>query len=169
MTDPRYPIGEFDVGQSRGREQNIAAVEALPAELGRAVAGLSEDQLEIKYREGGWTLRQTVHHVADSHSNAFIRFKLALTEDLPVIRPYYEDRWAELGDSRLPVDISLQHLQVLHFRWAALLRSMSEADYERRFIHPDTGEWRLADVLALYVWHGRHHTAQILNAPVHQR
>ncbi|MBC7900695.1 MAG: putative metal-dependent hydrolase, partial [Saprospiraceae bacterium] len=105
--------------------------------------------------------RQTVHHVADSHLNSFIRFKLALTEDSPTIRPYYEDRWAELDDSKMPVETSLKIIEGLHARWTELLQSMSDADFDRRLIHPETGEWTLEKLLAMYAWHGRHHTAHI--------
>ena len=112
--------------------------------------------------EGGWTLRQTVHHIADSHINSLCRFKLALTEDeTPTIVPYYEDRWAELADSNLPVDASLAIIDGVHARWAELLRNMSDADYAREFKHPETGPWTLEKVLGLYAWHSLHHTAHI--------
>ncbi|HTH51291.1 MAG TPA: putative metal-dependent hydrolase, partial [Pyrinomonadaceae bacterium] len=111
---------------------------------------------------GGWTVRQTVHHVADSHANSIILFKLALTEDdPPTIRPYYEDRWAELGDSKLPVDVSLRMIDSIHTRWVALLEAMTEEDFQKKFIHPETGEWTLDGALALYSWHSLHHTAHI--------
>ncbi|MEP6945969.1 MAG: YfiT family bacillithiol transferase, partial [Acidobacteriota bacterium] len=130
--------------------------------LAEAVAGLSDVQLDTPYRLHGWTVRQTVHHVADSHMNSIIRFKLALTEDtLPTIKPYFEDRWAELGDSRLPVQVSLDLIASVHARWVALLQSMSDEDYAKMFIHPDTGTWTLDAALALYAWHSLHHTAHI--------
>ncbi len=127
-----------------------------------AVAGLDESQLDTEYRPGGWTVRQTVHHVADSHMNSIIRFKLALTEDsAPTIRPYYEDRWAELGDSKLPIDVSLNLIDGIHARWVSLLESMSDADFAKQFVHPETGPWTLDGALALYAWHSLHHTAHI--------
>ena len=165
MNDFRYPIGEFDRNYDTSpdaRRERIETITNLPARVADAVAGLSEAQIETPYRPGGWTVRQTVHHIADSHANSLIRFKLALTEDeVPTIRPYYEDRWAELGDSRLPIDVSLKMLDAIHSRWIALLNSMSEADYQKKFIHPETGEWTLDAALALYAWHSQHHTAHI--------
>lgn len=164
-TDLRYPIGEFDRNYDSSptaRRERIGTITGLPAKVAAAVAGLNEVQLDTPYRPGGWTVRQTVHHIADSHSNALTRMKLALTEDEPpTIRPYYEERWAELGDSKLPVEVSLKMIDALHTRWAALLASMTDADFERRFIHPETGEWTLDAALALYEWHSRHHTAHI--------
>ncbi len=163
--DLRYPIGEFDrttVHSAGDRSSRIDDIIDLPAKLREAVAGLNESQFDTEYREGGWTIRQTVHHLADSHMNSLIRFKLALTEDSPpVIKPYFEDRWAELGDSRMPVDFSLRMLDTIHARWASLIRSLSEDDFKRKFVHPETGEWTLEEALALYAWHSRHHTAHI--------
>lgn len=163
--DLRYPIGEFDRNYEvspAARAERIQIIKDLPSAVTDAVAGLSEAQLDTEYRPGGWTVRQTVHHIADSHMNSQIRFKLALTEDdVPTIKPYYEDRWAELGDSTLPVDVSLKLIDGIHTRWAALLESMSEADYQKTFIHPETGEWTLDGALALYAWHSQHHTAHI--------
>ena len=163
--DLRYPIGEFDPNfdtSPAAREARLAVIRALPTAVADAVAGLSEAQLDTRYRPDGWTVRQTVHHIADSHSNSLTRFKLALTEDEPpIIRPYYEERWAELGDSKLPINVSIKMLESLHTRWTALLESMSEADYQRSFIHPETGEWTLEAALALYAWHSLHHTAHI--------
>jgi uncharacterized damage-inducible protein DinB len=160
-TDPRFPIGKFDPVSFRSRSENIKSIAELPSRLTNAVAGLSENQLHTPYREGGWTLRQTVHHIADSHINSLCRLKLALTEDAPTIRPYHEERWAELPDSRMPVDVSLKIIEGVHSRWSSLLESMSEADFQREFIHPDTGNWTLENMLALYAWHSRHHTAHI--------
>ena len=162
--DLRYPIGEFDRNfeiSPEARQQRIQILKELPSNLAAAVAGLNDEQLDTEYRPGGWTIRQTAHHVPDSHSNALIRFKWALTEDTPAIKAYYEDRWAMLGDSKLPVDVSLRLVQAIHERWVALLASMSEEDYQRKFVHPETGEWTLDGVLALYAWHSRHHTAHI--------
>src|SRR5437868_4226467 len=166
MTDDlRYPIGNFDTNYDtspEARYERLSTISDLPAKLVAAVAGLSEEQLDTEYRPGGWTVRQTVHHIADSHANSLIRFKLALTEDEPpTIRPYYEDRWAELDDSRLPVDVSLKMLEAIHTRWLVLLNSMSEFDFQKKFIHPETGEWTLEGALALYAWHSLHHTAHI--------
>jgi uncharacterized damage-inducible protein DinB len=163
--DLRYPIGQFernDPVTADTRQTGITAIADLPYGISAAVAGLDDTQLDTEYRPGGWTVRQTVHHVADSHANAYIRFKLALTEDdVPTIKPYYEDRWAELGDSLLPVDVSLRMIESIHSRWVALLQSMSDRDFEKKFIHPETGEWDLEHVLGLYAWHGLHHTAHI--------
>ncbi len=160
--DLSYPIRKFDITNFADRSENKRTIAELPAELANAVTGLSQSQIDTPYRPDGWTVRQTVHHVADSHANSLIRFKLALTEDEPpIIKPYYEDRWAELSDNRLPVEISLQMIDSIHVRWAALLNAMSDEDYNRKFIHPETGEWGLEAALALYAWHSRHHTAHI--------
>ncbi len=160
--DLRYPIGQFDRDDATTRSEHIRTIAELPGKLAAAVAGLNDEQLDTPYRPEGWTLRQTVHHVADSHINSMVRFKLALTEDeAPTIRPYYEDRWAELGDSKMPVDVSLAIVDGVHRRWVSLLESMSDEDFQREFIHPETGNWTLEKVLALYAWHSRHHTAHI--------
>jgi len=163
--DLRYPIGEFDRSfevSPSGRAERMATIRDLPQKMRDAIAGLSDEQLDTEYRPGGWTVRQTVHHVADSHANSIIRFKLALTEDeAPTIRPYYEDRWAELGDSRLPIDVSLAMIDGIHGRWIALMESMSDEEFGKKFIHPETGEWTLDAALALYAWHSRHHTTHI--------
>ena len=165
MTDLRYPIGPFsfpDASTTADRARWIDEIARTPAEMRAAVAGLSAEQLDTPYREGGWTVRQVVHHVPDSHLNALIRFKFALTEDEPTIKPYDENQWAKLADYRLtPVEVSLALLEALHDRWVRLLRSMSEADFQRTFIHPESGRWRLDQYLAQYAWHGRHHTAHI--------
>lgn len=160
--DLRFPIGKFDAVAYSSRGENINTIANLPANLRTAVNGLSDEQLDTPYRPDGWTLRQTVHHLADSHINSLCRFKLALTEDeAPTIRPYYEDRWAELADSKLPVDVSLAIVDGVHTRWAELLRNMTDTDYAREFVHPETGNWTLENVLGLYAWHSRHHTAHI--------
>lgn len=162
MNDPRFPIGKFDAAAFANRADNIQTINAMPASLNNAIDGLNEVQIDTPYRDGGWTLRQTVHHLADSHSNSLIRFKLALTEDAaPTIRPYYEDRWAELSDNKLPVEVSLKMIDAIHSRWTAILKSMSDDDFDRTFIHPETGEWTLESALALYAWHSKHHTAHI--------
>jgi uncharacterized damage-inducible protein DinB len=160
--DLRYPVGKFDSGAYSDRGANLKTIAALPEKLRAAVDGLNEEQLDTPYRDGGWTLRQTVHHIADSHINSLCRFKLALTEDkTPTIVPYYEDRWAELADSKLPVETSLAIVDGVHQRWAALVESMTEDDFKREFKHPETGNWTLERVLGLYAWHSLHHTAHI--------
>lgn len=163
--DLRYPIGEFDRNyevSAAARAARIQIIKDLPSAVADAVSGLNEAQLDTEYRPEGWTVRQTVHHIADSHSNSLTRFKLALTEDEPpTIRPYYEERWAELADSKLPVDASLKMLEAIHTRWAALLESMTDDDFKREFVHPETGNWPLEGALALYAWHSQHHTAHI--------
>src|SRR6185369_15501067 len=141
MTDLQYPVGRFNwEGESSParREQFINDISGLPAQLREAVAGLSEEQLDTPYREGGWTVRQVIHHLPDSHLNSYIRFKLALTEDEPTIKPYQEDRWAELADSRVtPIETSLSLLDSLHQRWILLLRSFTAADWKKTFRHPE--------------------------------
>lgn len=160
--DLRFPIGKFDIANFSSRSENVETIAELPLKLRTAVDGLSDEQLDTQYRPDGWTLRQTVHHIADSHMNSIIRFKLALTEDeAPTIRPYYEDRWAELADSKLQIEISLGIIDGVHARWAELLRNMSDADFAKEFIHPETGNWTLERALALYAWHSKHHTAHI--------
>ena len=162
--DLRFPIGKFDKNieiTSEMRSGFIQTIADLPQLLTKAVEGLTEEQLETPYRPGGWTVRQTVHHVGDSHLNSLCRFKLALTEDAPTIRPYEEARWAELADSRLPVEVSLKMLEAIHLRWTTLLNSMTDEDFGRKLIHPDSGEFTLEQMLALYDWHSRHHTAHI--------
>lgn len=164
-TDLRYPVGRFQRPESLDeaeRRRAIDAVAAAPAQLRAAVAGLTDVQLDTPYRPDGWTVRQVVHHVPDSHMNAYVRFKLALTEDEPTIKPYDEARWAELADTReTPVESSLALLDRLHDRWVRLLRSMSADDFARRLRHPEMGVQRLDQVLALYDWHGRHHVGHV--------
>lgn len=162
--DLRYPVGEFDRNFEMTpelRREFIDTIAACPAGVRKAVEGLSDEQLDTPYRPGGWTVRQTVHHIPDSHLNSYCRFKLALTEDTPTIRPYYEDRWAELADSKMPVDVSLDLLDNVHARWVALLNSLTEADCARKLRHPESGEWTIDFFIALYAWHGRHHMAHI--------
>jgi uncharacterized damage-inducible protein DinB len=137
--------------------------------LRSAVADLNEDQLATPYRPGGWNVRQVVHHLPDSHLNSYIRFRLALTEDNPVVKPYQEAAWAELHDARsAPIELSLALLESLHQRWALLLRSLSERDFARTFQHPELGQLTLAWNLGLYAWHGRHHLAHITNLRTNQ-
>lgn len=163
--DLKYPIGKFqwedNLSEVR-RSEMINQIAELPKKVRAAVEGLDEQQLDTPYRDGGWTVRQLVHHVADSHMNAYIRFKLALTEDEPTIKTYERDRWAETVDSRTaPAEISLALLDGLHHRWAMLLRAMSAADFARKFTHPEHGKMTLERLLGLCAWHGRHHTAHI--------
>jgi uncharacterized damage-inducible protein DinB len=160
--DPRYPIGDFDAAAvTSTRAEQIETLRQLPALLRQAIQGLSDAQLDTPYRDGGWTVRQLVHHVADSHANAYIRFKLAMTEENPTIKPYDEAAWAALADSRLPVEPSLAIIAGVHARLVALLKSLSDEDFERTFRHPERGPMTLAGNLALYDWHSRHHLAHI--------
>ena len=165
MTDLRYPIGKFTFDGSSSeadRQKFIDDIEQTPAKLGAAVQGLSQEKLNTPYRPGGWTVRQVVHHLPDSHLNSYVRFKLALTEDEPTIKPYYEDRWAELQEAKTaPIELSLALLDSLHKRWVLMLRSMKSEDWKRTFRHPDLGVVSLEKNVALYSWHGRHHVAHI--------
>jgi DinB superfamily len=165
MSDLRYPIGKFTFDGSlteKQRNQFIDGIEQAPAKLRAAVRGLSPQQLDTAYRPDGWTVRQVVHHVADSHLNSYLRFKWALTEDEPTIKPYYEDRWAELEEARsAPIEISLALLESLHKRWVWMLRSIKPEGWKRTFRHPELGLMGLEKNLALYAWHGKHHVAHI--------
>lgn len=165
MSDPRFPIGKFHYEGAPSPEQRhkfIAEIAQTPAAIRAAVQGLSPKQLDTPYRDGGWNVRQVVHHVPESHMNAYIRFKLALTEDEPTIKPYAEDRWAKLEDVQsTPIEVSLALLENLHARWVVLLRSLDDQDWKRAFVHPEMGVVPLEKSLALYAWHGRHHTAHI--------
>jgi hypothetical protein len=165
MSDPRYPIGKFSYSGPMSpaeREAAIEKIELTPLELRKAVQGLANAQLETPYREGGWTVRQTVHHVADSHMNAYIRLRFALTEDAPTIKPYDEAQWAQLHDaSAAPVGVSLALLDALHTRWSMLWRSLKEEDFARVFVHPEHGERTVDWLAAIYAWHGPHHVAHI--------
>jgi uncharacterized damage-inducible protein DinB len=161
----RHPIGRFSFqapATAAQRQKWIAEIAEAPARLRAAVAGLSDDQLDTPYRDGGWTVRQVVHHVPESHMNAYIRFKLALTETEPTIKPYDEAAWAETADVReTPIEVSLALLDNLHKRWVVLLKSMSDADFAKQFRHPELGVVPLEKNLALYAWHGKHHVAHI--------
>ncbi len=163
--DPRYPIGRFAAPERFGpvvRASFVDQLAAAPAALRSAVAGLSPAQLDTPYREGGWTVRQVVHHVPDSHLNAYTRFKLALTEEEPTIRTYHEDRWAELPDAESgDVAISLALLEALHARWVAALRATPAGAFSRTLRHPELGVMSIDRLVALYAWHGRHHTAHV--------
>jgi uncharacterized damage-inducible protein DinB len=165
MSDPRYPIGKFSYSSPLTPEQKqqfLDDIEQTPARLRAVVHDLSDKQLDTPYRDGGWTVRQVVHHVPDSHMNSYVRFKLALTEDEPTIRPYLEDRWAELPEAKqAPIDISLALLDSLHRRWMLVLKNLNDADWQRTFRHPELGAMTLEKSLALYAWHGRHHVAHV--------
>jgi uncharacterized damage-inducible protein DinB len=165
MSDPRYPIGKFERPAAVTPEQREAFIEAIaatPLRMREALDGLSAGELDTAYREGGWTARQVAHHVPDSHMNAYIRCKLALTEEQPTIRTYEEDRWARLADTRdTPIEISLSLLDALHTRWVTLLRALPPEDFARTLNHPDHGPMTLDQLLAMYAWHGRHHVAHV--------
>jgi len=165
MSDPRYPIGKFHFEgppTEAQRAQLIATIEQTPTKLRTALEGLSPQQVDTHYREGGWTVRQVAHHVPDSHMNAYFRFKLALTEDEPTIKPYAEDRWAQLADTQSTlVEVSLVLLDSLHTRWVRLLRSLKAEDWKRNFRHPELGLVSLEKNLGLYAWHGQHHVAHV--------
>jgi uncharacterized damage-inducible protein DinB len=163
-TDLRYPVGRvtFTSADATTRAEAIVIIGDLPARLRAAVDGLSDAQLDTSYRDGGWTVRQVVHHLPDSHLNAFSRFKFALTEDRPEIKAYDEAKWAELPDGRTgTVAPSLSLLDGLHARWTLLLRAMRPSDFERQLVHPQNGVMTLDRMLALYAWHCRHHVAHI--------
>jgi len=165
MSDPRYPIGTFqrrDELSPDERGSMIDIIAAAPARLREAVAGLDDARLDTPYRDGGWTVRQVVHHVPESHMNAYIRFKLALTEDNPTIKPYDEDAWSNLADvPRVPIETSLALLEALHERWVTLLDLLKGPDFERPLVHPENGPMPLDRLLQVYAWHGRHHVAHI--------
>jgi hypothetical protein len=163
-TDLRYPVGKFARPTSftdASRAAAIANIAAAPANLRRAVQGLSDAQLDTPYRPGGWTVRQVVHHVPDSHMNAYIRLRLALTEDNPTIKPYDENAWAKLADAKMPVEVSLKLLEAVHERWVVVLKSLQAADFSRTLMHPENGPMTIDSLTALYEWHGRHHVAHI--------
>ena len=163
--DVRYPIGKFSWAGTQTVEERRRCIEeiaAAPGQMRKAVAGLGTSQLDTPYRDGGWTVRQVVHHVPDSHLNSYIRFKFAVTEHEPTIKPYDEAKWAELIDGRTaPIEPSLSLLEGLHHRWALFLRSLSEEDVKRRFHHPELGVVTIDQYIALYAWHGAHHIAHI--------
>lgn len=166
-----YPIGHFTPAAKSlpsVRAAQIETLRTLPERLRAAVNGLSDSQLDTAYREGGWTVRQVVHHVSDSHSVSLERFKLALTEEWPTIKPYDEAAWARLADNRLPVEVSLGLIAGVHARWVALLESLSEEDFQKGFAHPERGRLTLATALAIYEWHSRHHVAQITSLRARQ-
>ena len=168
--DLQYPIGKFTWGRTgqgllaseAERQEWLNDIEAAPAQLRAAVSGLTDQQLDTPYRPGGWTVRQVVHHLADSHMNAYVRFRLGVTENEPTIKPYEEKLWAELTDARTaPADVSLTLLEALHRRWVTLLRSLKPEDFARAIKHPELGHVMLEKYLAMYAWHGKHHVAHI--------
>jgi uncharacterized damage-inducible protein DinB len=163
-TDLRYPIGRADrkpALDASERRAAIDAIAALPKQLRAAVSGLDDAQLDTPYRPDGWTVRQLVHHVADSHMNAYTRFKLGITEEKPVIKPYDEKAWAGLPDATLPIAGSLNLLDALHERLVHLLRHTDDASFARQIEHPENGPMTLDSMLGIYSWHGRHHTAHV--------
>jgi uncharacterized damage-inducible protein DinB len=163
--DPRYPIGRFEMPKEvtkERRQQAMDEIASAPAKLRAAVQGLNGAQLDTPYREGGWTVRQVVHHVPDSHLNAYVRLKLALTEEKPTIKPYDEAAWADLADSKnVPIEVSQALLDSVHTRWDSLWRSMKPEQFARVLVHPEAGERTVDWLLFLYEWHGKHHTAHI--------
>lgn len=165
MSDLRYPIGQPELVprlEAARRGELVTQVADAPARLAAAVAGLTPAQLDTPYRPGGWTVRQVVHHVSDSHLNAYVRFRLALTEDEPLVKTYQEARWAELADARAASpEVSLALLDALHRRWVMLLESLAPEDFARTLRHPELGPMTLDQLLCLYAWHGRHHAAHI--------
>ncbi len=163
-TDPRYPIGKFERPKSVSTGElrdAMAVLSETPGLLRNAVEGLDNSRLNTPYRDGGWTVRQLIHHIADSHMNAFTRLRFALTEDWPTIKPYNEKAWAELHDSTAPVEWSLELIESLHARWVLLLASLTEEQWKRGFVHPENGPMSLEVAAMLYAWHSRHHTAHI--------
>ncbi|MFT8323364.1 MAG: YfiT family bacillithiol transferase [Bacillus sp. (in: firmicutes)] len=162
--DKKYPIGKFTYENEITEEiveRWIEEIEKLPALLQAVIKNLNETQLDMPYREGGWTVRQVVHHIADSHLNAYMRFKLALTEETPVIKPYEESKWAELSDYQLPIDVSLTLIKTLHIRLGNLLRHLTKEQLNKTFIHPESGTVVLKENIGIYAWHGKHHLAHI--------
>jgi hypothetical protein len=162
--DLRYPIGEFTLPASittATRAEAIEAIAALPGWMRAAVRGLSESQLDTPYRPGGWTVRQVVHHVPDSHLNAYIRLKLAITEDNPTIKPYDQEAFAKLADQRLSIDVSLSMLDALHTRWTTVLHSLTPTQFARPLVHPEIGPITVDYLVHQYSWHSRHHVAHI--------
>jgi len=163
--DARYPVGKYEEPAKVTPELRARAIQeiaATPEKLRAAVKGLNDTQLDTPYREGGWTVRQVVHHVADSHMNSYVRFRLALTETEPTIKPYEESAWAKLEDAaHAPIELSLRLLEPLHERWVRLLRSMKPEEFSRSFRHPENGARTIDWMLFLYEWHGKHHTAHI--------
>lgn len=167
MTDERYPIGQLECDDVITKEQIaewIENIHELPVQLTEIVKDLSDEDFNRTYRENGWTVRQLVHHIADSHMNAYIRIKLALTEETPTIKPYEEAEWAELPDYQVPLSVSLQLIHSLHERWVYLLRCLTEEQLKRVFLHPESGITSIEKSIGIYAWHGKHHLAHIKSA-----
>lgn len=167
MVNERYPIGQFVCDEVISSEQVaewIEEIRLLPAQLREAVTGLNEEDLNKTYRPNSWTIRQLVHHIADSHMNGYIRIKLALTEDGPTIKPFEESEWAKLPDYDLPISVSLQLIESLHERWSYLLQSLTNNQSKRFFNHPDSGTLSIEKSIGIYAWHGKHHLAHIRHA-----
>jgi len=165
----RYPVGRFERLKApldrAAREAHVRTIEATPARIRALISGLSDAQLDTPYRPGGWTIRQVVHHVPESHMNAYVRIKLALTEDTPAIKSYEEQLWAALPDvERCPVDASVRLLEALHERWVVLLRALPEPEFSKTYLHPDLGRVTVDEAVAMYAWHCRHHVAHIEQA-----
>ena len=165
----KYPIGEFTFPSSpldaHARAACIDTIARTPAAMREAVAGLTDAELDTPYRPGGWTIRQVVHHVPDSHMHSYLRMKFALTEEAPLVKAYDEDRWSKLPDAQsAPVSLSLDLLDALHRRWVVFLQGLTEQDFLRTLVHPDHGQIALYQVLADYAWHGPHHVAHVRNA-----
>lgn len=162
--DPRYPIGQFAMPEQVTPQRRQAAIDEIastPEKLRAAVKGLNDAQLDTPYREGGWTVRQVIHHVPDSHMNALIRLKLALTEEKPMIKPYNEAAWADLADAKMPLEVSQTLLDSVHARWDRIWRSMKSEQFGRTLVHPDHGDRTIDWLLFVYEWHGKHHAAHI--------
>ena len=164
--DPRYPIGKFSVDEKNiteaCRKKYIQEINEFPDMLAEAVSNFNDEKLNTHYRDGGWTVRQVIHHVADSHMNAYIRIRLALTENNPTIKPYEEQKWAELFDAKTAhVEVSLNIIKFIHQRWVMLLNSLTESDFNKTFNHPQNGITTIDKYIALYAWHGKHHLAHI--------
>jgi len=164
----KYPIGQVSIPSEITNEHLttwISDIENFPNKLERLVQNLSEEHLNTPYREGGWTIRQTIHHCGDSHINSYVRFKWTMTEDTPMIKAYFEDRWAELFDTKeAPIELSLHFIKALHAKWVFLLKGLSDADLEKVFIHPESGDSiSLKQNIGIYSWHCKHHYAHIKN------
>ncbi|WP_347174607.1 YfiT family bacillithiol transferase [Polaribacter uvawellassae] len=174
MEHLKYPIGHVHIPENisaKDIENWIFDIEEFPSKLENLVKNLSEEQLNTPYRNGGWTIRQTIHHCGDSHVNSYIRFKWTLTEDKPTIKAYFEDRWAELFDSKdAPIELSLRFINALHAKWVYLLKGLSEDDLNNVFIHPESGDSvSLKKNIAIYAWHCNHHFAHIKNVLIHNK
>jgi uncharacterized damage-inducible protein DinB len=166
MEDLKYPIGKFQFPgnyTSEQRKELIQEIALVPQKLKEAIEGFTDKQFQMQYRPGGWTAKQVVNHLADSHMNGYIRFKLALTEDSPTIKLYEQDKWVRLADTlESPINSSVVLIEALHTKWVNLLNSLTEADFQKIIIHPENGVMPLARLLGLYAWHGKHHVAHIV-------